>query len=168
MYQSRINAYIYRRTSDHELSDDLTAETFAKAIEAVQAGNAHRTSLSGWLFRIAHNLIIDYYRTRDRHKAVSLEDIPQRTTPESQSPPALFEASLLRACMHRAIARLAGAQAEVIQLRLDGYDCEEIGLLLGKTEGAVKAIRHRAWATLRNLLKDDPAVIAHMSQSDAS
>lgn len=151
-YELKIYNYIYRRTSDPGLSEDLTAQVFLKMLEAIQSERAWHSSFSGWLYRIAHNLVIDHYRARDRQKQVSIDDVPHMhdagTTPLRAAEIAL-EAEALRS----AIRRLTDEQAQVISLRfLEGYSFAEIAEMMDKTEGAVKALQHRAVATLRQLL----------------
>ena len=73
-YESRIYSYIFRRTGDATLAEDLTAQVFLKMLEAIRGSKAWHSSFSGWLYRIAHNAVIDYYRQRDRQQLVQLED----------------------------------------------------------------------------------------------
>ena len=73
-YEARIYSYIFRRTGDATLAEDLTAQVFLKMLEAIRSSKAWHSSFSGWLYRIAHNAVIDYYRQRDRQQPVQLED----------------------------------------------------------------------------------------------
>jgi DNA-directed RNA polymerase specialized sigma24 family protein len=57
------------------LAEELTADVFYKMLEAIRAGNGWKSSFTGWLYRIAHNRIIDYYRERARRESVSIEDV---------------------------------------------------------------------------------------------
>lgn len=151
-YELKIYNYIYRRTSDPGLSEDLTAQVFLKMLEAIQSERAWHSSFSGWLYRIAHNLVIDHYRARDRQKQVSIDDVPNmRDT--GTTPVRAAEVSLEAEALRSAIRRLTDEQAQVISLRfLEGYSFAEIAEMMDKTEGAVKALQHRAVATLRQLL----------------
>ena len=67
-WRQRIFSYIYRRVGDADTANDLASATIAKAFEAQLAGKGHRSHFGGWLYRIAHNLIIDHYRLRDRRR----------------------------------------------------------------------------------------------------
>ena len=58
-YAEKIYAYIYHRVGQAELAEDLTGQVFMRMLEAIRSGQAWRTSFSGWLYRIAHNLVID-------------------------------------------------------------------------------------------------------------
>ncbi len=151
-YELKIYNYIYRRTSDQALSEDLTAQVFLKMLEAIHNERAWRSSFSGWLYRIAHNLVIDHYRTRDRQKQISLDDAPAMAD-MGVSPVRAAEIALDGEALRAAIRRLTDDQAQVISLRfLEGYSFSEIAEMMDKTEGAVKALQHRAVATLRQLL----------------
>lgn len=151
-YELKIYSYIYRRTSDQALAEDLTAQVFLKMLEAIQGDRAWHSSFSGWLYRIAHNLVIDHYRARDRQKQVSIDDVPNMRD-STTSPVRAAEMALEADALRSAIRRLTDEQAQVITLRfLEGYSFAEIAEMMDKTEGAVKALQHRAVATLRQLL----------------
>lgn len=151
-YAPKIHAYVYRRTSDPVLSEDLTAQTFLRALEALRCGQGPRTSLSGWIYRIAHNLIIDYYRVCDRRPVADLDETLPWPHP---LPSEMAELQLDFDAVAWAMRRLTDEQAQVLQLRyIDGYAFGEIAVVMGKTEGAVKALQRRALATLKLLLEE--------------
>lgn len=153
-YEARIYGYIYRRTGDQVLAEDLTAQVFLKMLESIRDQKAWRSSFSGWLYRIAHNLVVDTYRRKGRHGAVDLEDVPQ-TAAESQNPEETVEQTLDAERLRSAIRRLTDEQAEVVSLRfLEGYSIAEVAGMMNRTEGAIKALQYRAVATLRTLLYD--------------
>ena len=154
-YEMKIYSYIYRRTSNQTLAEDLTAQVFLKMLEAIHNDKTWHSSFSGWLYRIAHNLVIDHYRTRDRQKQISIDDAPVMPDP-SNSPVRAAEIALDAEYLLSAIRRLTDDQAQVITLRfLEGYSFSEIAGMMGKTEGAVKALQHRAVSTLRQLMVPD-------------
>ncbi|MBP7960717.1 MAG: sigma-70 family RNA polymerase sigma factor [Caldilineaceae bacterium] len=154
-YEERIFAYIYRRIGDPTLAEDLTAQVFLKMLEAIRKEKAWNSSFSGWLYRIAHNLVIDQYRKRGRATYMSIDDAPDLVTKEegpAQTAERQFDADNLR----KAIDRLTEEQASVISLRfLEGYSITEVATLLEKTEGAIKALQYRAVSNLRRLLEHD-------------
>ncbi len=153
-YEARIYGYIYRRTGDQVLAEDLTAQVFLKMLESIRDQKAWRSSFSGWLYRIAHNLVVDTYRRKGRHGAVDLEDVPQ-TAAESQNPEETVEQTLDAERLRSATRRLTDEQAEVVSLRfLEGYSIAEVAGMMNRTEGAIKALQYRAVATLRTLLYD--------------
>ncbi len=124
-------------------------------LEAIRKEKAWHSSFSGWLYRIAHNLVIDTYRKRGRATYLSIDDAPDLVTKEegpAQTAERQWDADNLR----RAIARLTDEQASVVSLRfLEGYSITEVATLLDKTEGAIKALQYRAVSNLRRLLEHD-------------
>ncbi len=153
-YEARIYGYIYRRTGEQALAEDLTAQVFLKMLESIRDQKAWRSSFSGWLYRIAHNLVVDTYRRKGRHGAVDLDDVPQ-TAAESQNLEETVEQTLDAEKLRSAIRRLTDEQAEVVSLRfLEGYSIAEVADMMNRTEGAIKALQYRAVATLRTLLYD--------------
>lgn len=154
-YESRIYSYIYRRTGDVTLAEDLTAKVFLKMLEAIRNGKGWHSSFSGWLYRIAHNAVIDYYRQRDRQQQSDLEDA-MNVVASDHNPVVIAEANMNATRLRAAIARLTEEQAEVISLRfLEGYSISEVSTMMEKTEGSIKALQYRAVATLRQLLQHE-------------
>jgi len=152
-YEAKIYSYIYRRTGDQVLSEDLTAQVFLKMLEAIRKSNAWHSSFSGWLYRIAHNLVVDHFRRRDRQKQIPIDDAPILVATE-HNPVKTSELNLNAEYLRGAIQRLTDEQAEVISLRfLEGYSINEVAKLMDKTEGAIKALQYRAVATLRQFLQ---------------
>ena len=157
-YEAKIYSYIYRRTGERTLAEDLTAQVFLKMLEAIRRDKAWHSSFSGWLYRIAHNSIVDYYRRRDRKQQVPIDDVPVLID-ENESPVRAAEKQFDAERLRSAIGRLTSEQAEVISLRfLEGYSINEVATLMDKTEGAIKALQYRAVATLRQLLENEQLV----------
>jgi RNA polymerase sigma-70 factor (ECF subfamily) len=154
-YESRIHAYIYRRTGDEGLAEDLTAQVFMKMLQAIRDRKAWHSSFSGWLYRIAHNLVIDFYRQRDRQPSVGLDETPDIVA-EHDDPVASVEQQLTAERVRLALRRLTEEQAEVLSLRfLEGFSINEVAVMMNKTEGAIKALQYRAVATMRLLLEHE-------------
>lgn len=145
-FYPRVMTYLARRTPP-DVAEDLAAETFVRAMAAMQAGRGPASSASGWIFRIAHNLVVDFYRSRDRAQEVGLDDVADVLHGE------LMEEEVLRAAdvawLRRALGWLRDEQATVVELRLAGYGFAEIGEVMGKETGAAKALYCRALVTLR-------------------
>jgi RNA polymerase sigma-70 factor (ECF subfamily) len=154
-YEVRIYTYIYRRIGDQTLAEDLTGQVFLKMLEAIRNRKAWHSSFSGWLYRIAHNVVIDFYRQRDHQQQVALDDEPSLPALDDD-PVAAVELKLDVERLRLAVGRLTGEQAEVISLRfLEGYSISEVAELMNKTEGSIKALQYRAVASLRQLLLTD-------------
>jgi len=154
MYSTKIYRYIYHRVGDPDVAEDLTALTFTKMLEAIHSGRDWHTSFSGWLYRIAHNVVVDYFRKKGRAQYVTLDTgLPLRA--EDMDPFQEAAKTLQREALRRAIDQLTPDQATVIVMRfLEGYSIAEVAKVMGKTEGAVKALQFRAVERLRHLMKD--------------
>lgn len=151
-YEAKIYNYIFRRTGDEALAEDFTSQVFLKMLESIRDQKAWHSSFSGWLYRIAHNLVIDHYRRKGKQDAVELEEASPLTSGEE--PLEVKVAHTLDAeRLRSAIRRLTEEQAEVVSLRfLEGYSISEVAVMMNRTEGAIKALQYRAVATLRSML----------------
>lgn len=151
-YVDRIYAYIYHRIGQTEVAEDLTGQVFMRMLEAIQAGHPWRTSFSGWLYRIAHNLVIDFYRRRQRATFVELDGAaPIQAT--DGDPWRAAELRLESQRVRKALQMLTEEQSQVITLRfLEELSIAEVADLMGKTEGAIKALQYRAILTLKRMM----------------
>jgi RNA polymerase sigma-70 factor, ECF subfamily len=152
-YIDRIYAYIYHRVGQADLAEDLTAQVFMRMLEAVRTGHGWQTSFSGWLYRIAHNLVIDHYRRRGRATFVDIEDAAPMQA-HSGNPVESTESQFERQRLRQALAELTEEQAQVISLRfLEDLSIAEVAVIMQKTEGAVKALQYRAVLALRRVMQ---------------
>lgn len=153
-YEPRIYSYIFHRVGDPNAAQDLTAQVFLRMLEAIHNEQAWRSSFSGWLYRIAHNLVVDHYRHRGRTSQVSFEDSPTLVA-YTEEPERATERRLAAEQLRRAISQLTEEQAQVITLRfLEGLSITDVAAIIGKTEGAVKALQYRGVMALRRLLEE--------------
>lgn len=152
-YASRVYAFVRSRTASAEDAEDVTATVFMKAWEALGSYEARGTPFSAWLFRIAHNAIVDDYRRRVRAPVlVDDVDVPEETEsgPEEQAVIAA-DTELLR----KLVRQLTDDQVGVIALRFWwGLSVAETATALGKNENAVKALQHRAIKRLARMLEE--------------
>ena len=152
-YETKIYTYIYRRIGDEPAAEDLTSQVFMRMLQAIREDKAWHSSFSGWLYRIAHNLVIDHYRQRARHTQVSIDDNPTLSD-DNDNPVENVAAQMEAEQIRFAMRQLTEEQSEVLSLRfLEGYSIQEVALMMDKTEGAIKALQYRAVATLRQLLE---------------
>lgn len=148
----RIYAYIYRKTGDRQVAEDLTAETFMKALANIQKYRYTGQPFAAWLYRIASNLITDYYRAR-RPVASLDEGLPMAW--EGETPEEAAVAMDDHQAVIRAIRTLSPDQQDVVFMRFTGdMKLKDIATALGKTEGAVKALMFRALGSLRAKLTE--------------
>jgi len=156
LYADRIYHYVLARTGETQAAEDLTAEVFLRVVQHVHhfiLDTARpSSSVSAWLYRIAANLVADYHRARRRWPSVSIEEDAPFVS-DSLDPCQLAE-------RHETLERLSGALEKLTEdQRLvvigkfgEGMSNAQVAALLGKTEGAVEALQHRALRTLCRLL----------------
>lgn len=150
-YSKKIHSYIYRHLGDAHMAEDLTAEVFLRMLEAVQSAKFARTSLSAWLYRIAHNLVVDHFRSQPQSE---VEPWDERLRAAVDDPTVAVEARLAQQGLRAALSHLTQEQQQVIVLRFgEGLSAPQVAGVLGKSEGAVRALQHRALATLRRIME---------------
>lgn len=142
-YLDRVYGYCFYLLGDHHDAEDATERTFLAALDAIDRFRDEGGSFRSWLFRIAHNQLVNALRTRSRRRTEPLDGVPE---PVSGADPAVAvdtadEARRLR----RALSRLSDDRRQVVILRfVDGLSAREIGAVLGRSEGAVRVLQHRA------------------------
>lgn len=159
-YVGLVYRYIYYRVSSVPLAEDLTSETFVRALRRLPSFQWQGRDFGAWLVTIARNLIADHYKSGRYRLEVTTEDIVlaanARTTTES--PEREVIESLTNATLLEAVKRLGAEQQECIVLRfLQGLSVAETALAMGKNEGAIKALQYRAVRTLGRMLPLDLA-----------
>lgn len=159
-YAPKIYAYIYRHVGDPHRAEDLTSGVFLKMLEALDRDKFAHDALQAWLYRIAHNLIIDDARYEQRRPASDLHD--GLSLPPDADPEFVVGHRLEGERLRQAIQQLTGEQRDVIVLRFgEGMTAPQAARILGKTEEAVRALQRRALSNLRRLLvpsSDETAV----------
>jgi RNA polymerase sigma-70 factor (ECF subfamily) len=148
-FAAKIYSYIYHRTGDVTLAEDLAGDVFVRMIEAISQGRPWNTSLQGWLYRIAHNLIIDHYRRQTKRDGPELDERFMASENPTMTFEGLFHSNQLKVAMRF----LTEEQQQVVALKFgEGLSNTEVADVMGKTEGAIKALQHRALASLRNIM----------------
>jgi RNA polymerase sigma-70 factor (ECF subfamily) len=147
----RIYGYLQLSVGNPHDAEDLTNQTFIRMLQSLDRFAWRSVPFSAWLFRIAHNLAIDHFRAARRWQ-------PEEQPPE---PPGLREPSaedaafdaLGREAMLELVESLSPDQKQVLMLRFAfDFSNGEIAAILGKTEGAIKSLQHRALASLQRQL----------------
>ena len=150
-YYQKIYNYVYYRVSDGPVAEDICAEVFVKALEAIDSFTFRGIPFSAWLYRIAGNLVIDYYRRQPTQPDMSLDD--NRSLIADDSPGVNLERHFSQQELRQALKGLTPDQQQVVILKfVDGLSNSEVAQILGKTEGAVKSLQHRALASLARLM----------------
>jgi len=146
-YVDQIYAYAYTLTKDREQAEDVTAATFAKAIEELPRFQWRGVPYSAWLYRVAGNLV-----TRERRRPGWIELEPHMAT-DGVDPSEVAERTDRESEVRSAVAALPADQRQAVVMRFGGeLSCREIGEIMGRSEGAVKLLSFRALTTLRRRL----------------
>jgi len=148
----RIYSYLHVTVGSRHDAEDLTTQTFLKMLEAIGKFRWQSAPFSAWLFRIAHNLAMDHFRTTKRWQ---LEETPPEPDPDeyTSAEHAALE-SIGRKSMLELIEGLSPEQQQVLTLKfVFNFANAEVATILGKTEGAVKSLQHRALASLQKQLE---------------
>jgi len=146
----RIYRYIYFRVSNQAEAEDLTQEVFLKALQAIGSYKWRDLPFAAWLFRIAHNQVIDHVRKRSKQKKAPLEEAAAVSV---EDPVAMSEHKSEIEELTSAVKELPSAQQEVISLRfISGLPIAEVAKTLGKSEGTVKALQFNGTVSLRRIL----------------
>ena len=147
----RVYNYIYYRTGRHHEAEDLTARTFTQALAHLPRYRQQGVPFHAWLLRIAHNLVANWYRDNKR-PLLPLEDASEVHSREN-GPEEAAEAREERRNLLSALAQLPADRQQLIVLRFsEGLRAAEIAVVMGRSEGAVKALLHRTLEGLRKSL----------------
>jgi RNA polymerase sigma-70 factor (ECF subfamily) len=151
-YLRKIYTYIYYRTGNHEDAEDLTSRVFQKAYLHLPTYEHQGLPFSAWLYRIAHNMVANWYRDQSRRKVVGLDEGPRHSVEED--PDERMDHSAEREQLLKIVRRLPPERQQIIILKFaEGYSNAEIGDMIGRSEGAVKSLYHRTLLVLREEMR---------------
>ena len=154
-YVEKIYRYVFYKVGRQEEAEDLTSQTFLKAWDAIGDYEWRNYPFGAWLFRIAHNLVVDYHRSR--RESYTLDDAtPQLEHKASRNevrPEKVLAELLTGERVRAAIGRLTDEQQQVLILRFfEGLSTGEVAELMGKRRGAIRGLQFRALSALREFL----------------
>jgi RNA polymerase sigma-70 factor (ECF subfamily) len=148
IYLDRIYRYVFYQVRDKMTAEDVTEEVFLKAWKAIKSCKGKEQTFSSWLYRIAHNQVIDNLRSQRKYLSTEMEPSAEVNGPELEA-----EGKQERQEMLETISCLPQNQKQVIILKfIEGLDNQEIGKIMGKSQGAIRVLQMRALATLRQRL----------------
>jgi RNA polymerase sigma-70 factor (ECF subfamily) len=153
-YHDDLYRYVYNRLGNTQLAQDLASEVFRRFLKALHGGKGPTRQVGSWLYRVAHNLIVDELRRRKYRNHQSLDEVLDETLSDAgQNLDEMVGHVIVRSRVGQALLELTADQREVLMLKfLEGKDNAQIAEILGKTVGAVKALQHRGLETLRQQL----------------
>ncbi len=154
-YVDKIYRYISYKVADRSLAEDLTSQTFLKAWDAIGDYEWRNHPFGAWLFRIAHNLVVDHHRSK--REVVTLDDasrqLEHKASQDEIRPERILAELISSARVRSAIERLTEEQQQVLFLRFfEGMSTGEVAELMGKRRGAIRGLQFRALSALRDLL----------------
>lgn len=149
-YIDQIYNYIYYRTSNGKDAEDLCSRVFIRALNHIERYEDRGYPFSAWLYRIAHNLVVNWYRDQDRVDEISLTDYYPPPRMEGNVEGRIEKTDEKKALL-RVIATLPEDRKELLILKhVEGLTNAEIGQIMDRTEGAIKALYHRTLESLRD------------------
>ena len=148
----RIYSYLHVSVGNRHDAEDLTMQTFLKMIESIGKFRWRSAPFSAWLFRIAHNLAMDHFRSRRRWQPE--EEVPEPIGSEEPSAELAAMQSIGRQSMLELIEKLSPEQQQVLTLKfVFNFPNADVAKILDKTEGAIKSLQHRALASLQKQIQ---------------
>ncbi|HEY2980441.1 MAG TPA: sigma-70 family RNA polymerase sigma factor [Anaerolineales bacterium] len=141
-YTDRIFRYVYYRVTDRDLAQDITSHVFLKAWEKLGTYRAGQSPFTAWLYRIAHNAVIDYYRTYK--VSIGLEEADAVVVSHADEVDERLDLQFKSHKLRAALGELTEEQQQVLILRfVSGLSTLQIAQQLGKRQGAVRALQLR-------------------------
>ncbi len=149
-YIDQIYNYIYFRTSNGKDAEDICSRVFIRALNHIERYEDRGYPFSAWLYRIAHNLVVNWYRDKERSEEISLtEEYPSPAMNGSVED--RIENEDERETLLQIIRDLPEDRKELLILKhVEGLTNFEIGEIMDRTEGAIKALYHRTLESLRD------------------
>ncbi len=150
-YYDRISRYAYVHIGDRADAEDLAGDTFLKALKSIDSYQERGVPMQAWLFKIAHNLIVDYLRRKTKIKARAA-DIEMLQVADDD-PITEAETKIRMEKVAEAMKRLTSDQRQVVSLRfLSGLASKEVAQIMNKSDGAVREMQRAAIDKLRAML----------------
>jgi RNA polymerase sigma-70 factor (ECF subfamily) len=151
LHFDRIYSYLHMSVGNRHDAEDLTTQTFLRMLESINRFRWQSAPFSAWLFRIAHNLAMDHFRANRRWQPE--EEVPEVPGSEEASAEEQAMHQIGRESMLELIEKLSTEQQQVLTLKfVFNFPNAEVATILGKTEGAIKSLQHRALVSLQKQL----------------
>ena len=153
MYVDRVYRHVYYRVGNIADAEDLSQQVFLKAWQAIGRYKKTSSPFLAWLMRISHNLVVDFYRSK---KDKAYLDFEIAASDSHSSPERVAEMEFDQQQLRKVILQLPVEQQQVILMSfIEGFSHAEIASSLGKSEGAIRVILHRALKKMRNMLEGE-------------
>lgn len=164
----RIFRYVSFKMGNSAEAEDVTGEVFLKMLESIHSFKWQGYPFSSWLFRIAHNLVVDHFRKSGKKKTVPLDDMAPSAGAYSSDMDGYVDLKLTMREIQKAMGGLTSLQHEVISLRFAAdLSVSETARAVGKKENAVKALQHAGLKKLRNILGQESSIAITLQSREA-
>ena len=149
-YYDKVARYVYVHIGNKEEAEDIAGEVFLKALKSLESYRERGVPMQGWLFRIAHNLTVDYVRKMDKRRTMPADSVE---LVGNDNPVDTAQKNIEFERVTEAMEQLTTEQREVINLRFfGGLTSKEAGDILGKSDGAVREMQRAAIEKLRGIM----------------
>ena len=149
-YYDKLARYAYLRIGTRADAEDLAGEVFLRALKSLKSYKDQGIPMGAWLFKIAHNLVVDYLRKKKKRKTIPIEDVQIES---GVNPITTVEKKFEMERVQKAMEQLTQQQKEVLSLRFfTGLTSGETAKLLNKNDGAIREMQRAAIEKLRRLL----------------
>ena len=150
-YFDKIYKYVSFRVRNEMEAEDMTQQVFMKVLNSISSYKNQGVPFSSWVYRIAHNVVVDFMRQQNKKATVDIDDLQLVSPAEDLQHKIEREMDLEE--LKKASRRLTASQQEVLTLRFTGeLSINECAQIMGKSEGAIKALQHSAVLALRKAL----------------
>jgi RNA polymerase sigma-70 factor (ECF subfamily) len=151
LHLERIYRHILYRVESAMEAEDLTEQVFVRAWQAIKKYRPEGPPFAAWLYRIAHNLVIDHYRTRK--DMAPLDSVSFTLADEALGPEEVLNKKSEVARLRKALSRLSQEQQQLVHLRfIEGLSHAQVARILDRSVGAVRVMQHRALAALNGFM----------------
>ncbi len=150
-HYEQIYSYVLRRIGKKDLAQNIASETFCRLLESYHKGKGPADGVLYWMYRVAHNLVVDVYRQSDRQPLPLYEEVLSDKGPEPEK--AVLQQQT-NEHVRWALAQLTEDQQQVLALKFfEGMDNGQVAAIMQKTIGSVKSLQHRGLASMERFLE---------------
>ena len=154
-YVDVVFRFVYYRVNDRGLAEDFTSETFLRALRRISTISYQGRDIGAWFITIARNIVLDHMKSARHRLEITTSDTLEGKESSPSPESAVIEAMTSDRLM-AAVQQLGDEQRECVMLRfMQGFSVSETAAVMGKNDGAIKALQHRAVRKLADLVGED-------------
>jgi RNA polymerase sigma-70 factor (ECF subfamily) len=166
LHVEKIYNYIYDRIGNRDDAEDLTARVFYRALNHIPHYKNKGVPFAAWLYRIAHNLVANWYRDQKRRPTVALDSLNLQGN-NRENPHHVAELANEHEILLAAVQKLPPLRQELLTLKyVERMSNAEIGQIMGRSEGAIKSLYHRTLVALKELLAEHENLVMESKEDE--